>query len=146
MTSKRKDLKMHRTKAERALIGIVERAKANNADPGRCYDITEFVVFGSYVSDKAMLSDLDVAVRFKARYPTDSIEFENKRNEYKGRNELMRYDWPNQSLMLYLRRRNPYISIHRLGRSREQDDIIYGGPHIKIDLESSYPLEGLVSE
>lgn len=91
-------------------------------------------MFGSYINDpdREMLSDLDVAMRFEKRFTDDQMQM--KREEYRGENDLMYYDWPYQEVLKYLVNKSHYISICNIDRSEEQREIILGGPHICIEV------------
>jgi hypothetical protein len=64
--------RISRTRAERAVAKLVERAKAVNADPLYLHDIAELAVYGSYITDAPDLGDIDVSVRLKARWTPQS--------------------------------------------------------------------------
>ena len=127
MTSNNKNKKMKRETADKLLEGVKERIYKVNHNPSYCYSITEAKVFGSYVnSDKDMLSDLDIAIRLEPKYGRDSQEFRDKREECLSMDYLIYYDWPRQDVLRFIRNRHPYISVHVLGWSEEEDDIING--------------------
>ena len=59
-----------RATAERLLAGVIDRAKRFNADESHLIDITELVVFGSYLDPGVQrLGDLDLGVAFRSRIP-----------------------------------------------------------------------------
>jgi hypothetical protein len=59
-----------RATAERLLAEVIDRAKRFNADASHLIDITELVVFDSYVDPGVQrLGDLDLGVAFHSRIP-----------------------------------------------------------------------------
>lgn len=59
---------VRRERAERMIVALAEEAVRINQDPLPWYDVTRLSVFGSYLSDKAVLGDLDIAVRVTPRW------------------------------------------------------------------------------
>ena len=91
-----------RQKADGLLNAVIQNARKINADPSVCYNIERIDVFGSYLSDKQQLGDLDLAFSFSADFKDMSHEeydayFEkNKiRSEYQYLRKLLR---PNRSV------------------------------------------------
>ncbi len=136
MTSKRKDVRIHRAKADVIVDGIKERIVEVNNNPGFCYRITEALIFGSYANDpdKEMLGDVDVAVRLEPKYELHSPEMESKRDECRSSDFLAVANWPMEEVLRYIRHRNGYVSMHRLGRSQEQDELILSDEVIHLDV------------
>jgi hypothetical protein len=63
--------KVSRKTAEDALAGLLERVKRYNLDSDKIFTIETVVVFGSFLSTKVKLGDLDVAVKWRDRNPKD---------------------------------------------------------------------------
>ena len=126
MTSNRKDRKMKRSTADRLLEEIQERILEVNENPDYCYRVTEALVFGSYVNDpgREMLSDLDIAIRLEAKYPRDSPQFKARQDLAKTNDYLLMLVWQQEEIYRFIRNRNGYISIHKLGAFPEEDEII----------------------
>jgi DNA-binding MarR family transcriptional regulator len=61
--------KIKRRTAEQALDGLLKRAAEYNADPSEILTVDAIAVFGSFLSDKAQLGDLDLAVKWRDRIP-----------------------------------------------------------------------------
>ncbi|MCW2538763.1 MAG: hypothetical protein JWN95_488 [Frankiales bacterium] len=109
-----------RATAQRHLEAVIARAKSFNADPAYLVDIVELVVFGSYLDvDAATLGDLDLAVSFRSRIPSDTDPEEQTRIQLdyaraSGRTFNTFIDqlfWPEQQALLVLRNRSAVISI-----------------------------------
>lgn len=137
MTSKNKEAKMKRETADRLVKAVQQRILEVNVDPQFCYRVAEALVFGSYVNDpeRKMLSDLDIALRLEAKYPTDSPEFEARRKAAPGGNFLLYLCWPQEEVYRYIRKRHPYISIHKLGVFKEEDEIILSKQTMQLMVE-----------
>jgi hypothetical protein len=63
--------KVSRKTAEHALEGLLGRVELYNLDPGKIFTIETVVVFGSFLGSRDKLGDLDVAVKWRDRNPTD---------------------------------------------------------------------------
>lgn len=57
-----------RERADRMIVALAEEAVRINQDPRPWYDVTRLSVFGSYLSTKVVLGDLDIAVRVTPRW------------------------------------------------------------------------------
>jgi hypothetical protein len=60
-----------RTTADRTLLDFMARVKEVNGDPSFLYEVTDVIVFGSYLRDVGNLGDLDVVVRLSATQIAD---------------------------------------------------------------------------
>lgn len=108
-----------RATADRHLAGVIDRAKRFNADESHLVDITELIVFGSYLDPEVQhLGDLDLGVCFHSRIPDTTGPA--------GRSEILRYteasgrhfsslfaalSWPEREALLILRNRSAVINI-----------------------------------
>ncbi len=63
--------KVSRQTAENALIGLLARVEQCNSDPNKLLSIEAVVVFGSFLSAKENLGDLDISVKCRHRNSTD---------------------------------------------------------------------------
>jgi predicted nucleotidyltransferase len=98
---------------------IRERAEEVNRGP-YAYRVKRIEVFGSYLTDKQDLGDLDVLVTLRPRYAEQSqfealAEDRRRAAEQAGRAfplHLNRIYWPTEEVHRALRRRNRTISIH----------------------------------
>lgn len=69
---------VRRERADRLIAQMVAEADAINADATMVHTVTLLAVFGSYLTDKEVLGDLDVAIQFKARWTPEDFD-ERKR-------------------------------------------------------------------
>lgn len=109
-----------RATAQRHLTRVIDRAQTFNADGSHLIDITELVVFGSYLDpDMQHLGDLDLAVVFRSRIPdtTSTEEHTEILLSYahaSGRRFNTFFDrlsWPDHEALLMLRHRSAAINI-----------------------------------
>ena len=145
MTSKNKNVKMTRAKADKLVEEVRRRIIEVNRDENFCVMITEARIFGSYVNapEKDRLSDLDVALRVKYKYSnTDPrmIASRERCPEYMCKGDaglLNRHAWPKEEAMRYIRKRNPYISLNSRIDDPDERKYIFDGPTMVLDLEGS---------
>jgi hypothetical protein len=76
---KKKNMKISRERADGYLKGLVYRAQLINATTEFVDGISRLAVFGSYMTDKAILGDLDIAVELGPR--GSARKFDQKFNE-----------------------------------------------------------------
>jgi hypothetical protein len=109
-----------RATAARHLAAVIDRARRFNADGSHLVDITELVVFGSYLDpDIQHLGDLDLAVAFRSRIPdptgTDGrakILLGYARASGRSFNTFLdQLLWPEHEALLMLRNRSAAINI-----------------------------------
>jgi len=119
-----------RRTADKALQEFLARVKEVNADPKFLYEVTDVVVFGSYLKDRDDLGDVDIAVRLKARI-TDNEQRVSREREHARRSgrSFSRFidelTWAQDEVMLALKARKRTISIQPwysfVGMEKEQD-------------------------
>ena len=111
-----------RTTAEAKLKQFLERVDAVNRNQGFAYTIRKVIVFGSFLTRRERINDIDVAISLVPRHadPELQLEIEDQRvveARGKGRrfksfgDELM---WPQREVVLFLRSRSRALSIHSL--------------------------------
>lgn len=109
-----------RATAQRHLAGVIDRAQRFNADASHLVDISELVVFGSYLNpDIQHLGDLDLGVTFRSRIPDTTSTGERTEillsyAEASGRrfnHFLDMLAWPDHEALLTLRNRSAVINI-----------------------------------
>ena len=109
-----------RATAERLLAGVIERAKGFNADKSHLIDITELVVFGSYLDPGVQrLGDLDLGVAFGSRIPDTTAPADQRKillsyAKAGGRptNDLLgALSWPETEALMILRNRSAVINL-----------------------------------
>lgn len=102
-----------RTTADRLVSGLLERAQAYNADPGKPLFINTLRVFGSYLNPEIdPIGDVDVELAYGRRI-TDQKALSSY-SEASGRSFNTYVDqllWPQTELARYLKNRSAFISI-----------------------------------
>jgi len=109
-----------RATAERLLAGVIDLAKRFNADESHLIDITELVVFGSYLDPGVQrLGDLDLGVAFRSRIPGTTAPADQREillgyAKASGRlvnNLLDALSWPDNEALMTLRNRSAVINL-----------------------------------
>ena len=96
---------LQRGEATRLLTRIVSRATEINEDPVRYpYAVRRLVVFGSFLTDKEVLGDLDIGVELKLVRPMASLDLE--------RPDWRPIHWANRTHVALQVRRPKVVSIH----------------------------------
>ncbi len=110
---------LSREKATRLLNELIERAKSINGNDDLVYYVENLCVFGSYLSEVEILSDLDVGFKLVQKYLDD--EFDNKSQARidlafeKGRHFrdfLDRLSWPQKEIILMLKAKQIGLGLH----------------------------------
>lgn len=105
-----------REKATQLLNELIERAKAINKREELAYYVKSIKVFGSYLSEKDTLGDLDVGVKLARK--NNFKELKDKRIELarQSRRQFNNYsevlDWPHREVMMLLKARKRGLSLH----------------------------------
>jgi hypothetical protein len=98
---------------------VIERAQRFNAVPGHVIEVTELIVFGSYL-DPAVdrLGDLDLAVKFRDLLSDATPDERTKKRLAYARASGRQFphfnaklSWPEGEALLVLRKRSPTINI-----------------------------------
>lgn len=116
-----------RLKAEQLLNELIERAKQVNANKELVYFVERIKVFGSYLSGKETLGDLDVAVKLTRKYEGDNFIKENQkrvhlaiRNNRRFSNYTDEIYWPHREVMLMLKTKKKGLSLH----DEDSDEVV----------------------
>jgi hypothetical protein len=115
-----------RQKANQLLNKLIERAKTINADDELVYFVETLKVFGSYLSDKEILGDLDVSFKLSRKFGDNFIEKNQRRidlaiaNGKQFRNYMDELYWPYWEVMQILKTRQKGLSLH----DEENDEVI----------------------
>ena len=126
-----------REKANQLLKELIERAMAINANDDYVCFVERLSVFGSYLSDKTLLSDLDVFFKIAQKYEGD--EYREKRDQRvklafrSGRtfsNYVEQIYWPEREVLLALKTRKKGLSLHD-----ETSDEVFGKTESKVVYE-----------
>jgi len=104
-----------RKTADKLISGFMERVKTVNADNYYLYKVVKVVLFGSYLSSKELLGDIDIAMAYKSK-----CKSKNKRHKLEGCriDEAMERgrQFKNMVDMLYF----PQIEVKRFLRGRSK--------------------------
>ncbi|MCB2062378.1 MAG: hypothetical protein KDE25_02785 [Novosphingobium sp.] len=110
-----------RERADRMIAALVIEAEKINADPLPWYDVTKLSVFGSYLSAKPVLGDLDIAVRTTPRWQPNSGGFTRAWQTFPSdcpapktiaRDQLSIIHWPRLYVLKRLKQVGRGINIH----------------------------------
>lgn len=117
-----------RQKATQLLNELIERAKSINENDELIYFVESIKVFGSYLSDKETLGDLDVGVKLSRKNkPGDFTKRNQKRialakaNGRQFSNSTEQLLWPHREVMLMLKARQRGLSLHDM-----DEDEVFG--------------------
>jgi len=134
---KKKNLGIKRETAERILKEVVQRAKKINSSPESqfMYFVSKVLVFGSYLTQKERLGDIDLAIEIEQRWKTDK-EYDRLLNAVSGNKVLgdSRVFYPYQKLITTLRNRSKSLSFHPI------EEVVRGKFTHKIIFERTYKL------
>jgi hypothetical protein len=110
-----------RERADRMLEAIVSESQRINNDPLPWYDVTRISVFGSYLSLKPVLGDLDIAIRTTPRWLPETDGFRRAWQTFPStcpapvniaRSQLELIHWPRLYILKCLKRLGRGISLH----------------------------------
>jgi predicted nucleotidyltransferase len=129
---KKKNIGLTRRKADELLEKVIQRAFEVNSAPDTefLHTIKRIAVFGSYLTDKEKLGDLDIAVDLENRWTFGT--FDEKLKNLSGLDQKSYFErlfWPETKLWRFLKQRSTGISLH------EWRDIEKGGYRHKIVFE-----------
>lgn len=112
---------IHRKTADKVLHQFLERVQQVNSDPYYLYKVREVQVFGSYLSDKQRISDVDVAVDIQPKFEYSrqrELEEERIRLAYRKGRQFRNYnrelEFPRNEVEMFLRNRSHSLSIHKI--------------------------------
>lgn len=116
-----------RAKADSLLKELLQRVKEVNDTEHYVYRIASVKIFGSYLTDKDILGDLDVAIELERKAEGEAyIEWCHKRTEIafsNGRqfgNYIEQLDWARREVLMHLSTHKKGLSIHIDG----EDEIV----------------------
>ena len=115
----KKNVGIKRGKADEIIAWLRERALIVNADPQFLYGVARLIVFGSYLTDKVKLGDLDIAIELgpkckRVHLHEELLCMEQERSVpvHIQRDLVARVFWPRWKVMRALLGRNYAISFH----------------------------------
>jgi len=114
---------VRRETAKRVLDHLMARVHLINGSPDFIVKVTEVVVFGSYLSEKQTLGDLDIAWQYENKvtyvdqdaYSRAMIEHLNASGRA-SKGFLSELFWPWQQVHLYLKNKKRTISLHTINQ------------------------------
>jgi hypothetical protein len=109
-----------RATAERTLEAFMQRVRAVNSDPDYLETITGVIVFGSFLSPKEDLGDVDVGIQLERKPMSEEVFMqlaEARRTLAQGRGRRFRNlsdwaTWPTREIWVFLKSRARQLSIH----------------------------------
>jgi predicted nucleotidyltransferase len=111
-----------RETARRKLDEFLERVREVNRDDRLAYRVRRVVVFGSYLTERERINDVDVAVDLEKRYADDEDmavrQARIRETDAAGRqfaSYAERVFWPQIEVLLRLKARSRAISLHDFG-------------------------------
>ena len=109
-----------RKTAEKKLAEFMGRVTTVNSNEYYLYKITKVIIFGSYLSEKDRINDIDVAVTIQPKFEKEEQLQKNKRRiekvEANGKHFSSFVDqlfYPEMEALKHLKSRSRAISIHR---------------------------------
>jgi len=127
---------LHRKTAEQKLQQLLERVKRVNQSEEFIYGVSKVAVFGSYLTNRPRINDIDVAVEYVRKHADSEehlraadqrlrVAWENGR-----RLDIIadRVLWPRMEVSLFLKSRSRAISLHEFDELSSLDteyEIIY---------------------
>ena len=130
MTVSNKSKRMKRNTAERLLRELIGRVESIQDDDSLAYRVSDLVLFGSYLSDREDLGDLDVAVNIVRRFEgKEQLRVEEERRILTcpaSADFVLRLFWPNEEIYRMIRNRSAWIQLTSIERDQE---VIFSGPH-----------------
>jgi predicted nucleotidyltransferase len=112
--------RMNRSQADALLNQILDRVKEVNNNPYYLYKVNKIVLFGSYISNKESLGDIDISFDFKFKGRvfetknglTSEINANQKRAYEKNCNNFIdTFEYAINEVAKFIRNRNPKIHI-----------------------------------
>lgn len=110
---------LRRKTAKRKLAEFIERVQTVNSDEYYLYKVAKVILFGSYLTDKDRINDIDVAVEVLPKFEKDEQRKRNKKRikeaEKNGKwfssflDELL---YPEMEVLKFLKSRSRAISLH----------------------------------
>lgn len=109
-----------RKTATRKLREFLDRVQEVNANSYYLYKVKRVVLFGSYLTDRDRINDIDVAVEVVSKYVLEEQNQRNAERRREARIEGKHFStflddmfWPESQVMKFLKGRSRAISLHR---------------------------------
>jgi hypothetical protein len=121
---------LKRSTADDAVEGLRRRAQEINDNPMYAWRVRRVLLFGSYLTEKERLGDLDVAVEMSPRFSDEKLNREKFQERFRFgqstrtfKHEADRYGFPQNEVLSFLRARSRTISLTEVG-----DESLRRGP------------------
>jgi predicted nucleotidyltransferase len=109
-----------RQTAERLIQEFLHRIREINACDDYVYRISRVIIFGSYLSDKSRLGDVDLSIVLEFRENDPDRRIQHIQDRIKRALQEGRYfqsisatiAWPQQEIFRFLKGRSPSLSLH----------------------------------
>lgn len=131
---------LSREKATQLLNELIDRAKAINANEELVFIVESIKVFGSYLTDKEVLGDLDVGFKLVRRYHNDQFtQKSDKRTKLAIENGRVFSNWTDKlcwsetEILLMLKNKQRGLSLHN-----EDSDEVFNVVELKTKLVYQY--------
>ncbi len=129
-------------KANELLKDLIERAKSINENPEFVFFVEKIEVFGSYLTDKELLGDLDVGVKLDRRYKGRLFTQHNQQRIEMAKSGGRRFNnltdqlnWTYLEVMLMLKARKRGLSVHDINEDEvfnvTETKVVYQFPENK---------------
>ncbi|HET6556977.1 MAG TPA: hypothetical protein VFG54_06650 [Prolixibacteraceae bacterium] len=110
---------LSREKATQLLNELIDRAKAINANEELVFIVESLKVFGSYLTDKEVLGDLDIGFKLRRRYDDDEFKQRSEQRSDLARENGRQFKswtgelfWSETEVLLMLKNKQRGLSLH----------------------------------
>jgi predicted nucleotidyltransferase len=113
----KKNVAIKRETAKQKLVDLVDRVRLVRDDSRFLYRVTLLAVFGSYLTDKDRLGDIDIAFKLEAKEKdrdkaTALAQEHTRKSGRQFRNMVEEIFWPENEVLLFLKSRSRSLSFH----------------------------------
>ena len=109
-----------RKTAERKLSEFMSRVKNVNSQESYLYKVSKVLIFGSYLSEKDRINDIDIAVEVLPKFESEEQQNRNQNFTDEAMDNGKRFSsfidqlfYPEMEVLKYLKSRSRAISLHR---------------------------------
>jgi hypothetical protein len=115
--------RLTRAKADTLVGELQRRVRALNDDPQYAFKVDCVVAFGSYLSARDRIGDVDVAVglrpRFQKKEVQEALEEASRARGPRARNIVERLFWPRREVLQALKARSPWLDLRDISELQE---------------------------
>jgi predicted nucleotidyltransferase len=135
---------VHRATAEKKVAEFLDRVHRVNDDTHFLYRVTRVVAFGSYLTDRERINDVDLGVELRPKFQDRDEQMEHEKArarqaQIEGRRFRSFIDmllWPKRETFLFLKSRSRTISLHDT-----EDPIL-----LQVECRTIFPEDGSADE